>query len=102
MAYSEYWNPKTETMPREQLQQLQLYKLRSMCEWAYARVPFHKQNFDRAGFHPEQLKSLDDIRRIPFMTREGWVDPLPGKPLFGDMLSTEPANPIRYHLASGT
>ena len=41
MAYSEYWNPKNETLPREELQALQLLKLRRFCEWAYATTPFH-------------------------------------------------------------
>ena len=72
MAYSEYWNPKNETMPREQLNQLQLAKLRRLCAFAYENVPFHRRKFDEAGFRPDQLETLDDIRRIPFMTREEW------------------------------
>ncbi len=102
MAYSEYWNPKNETMPREELQKLQLLKLQRLCEWAYATTPFHQRKFDAAGFKPEQIKSLDDLRRIPFMTREEWMDSLTEKPLYGDMLSTHPRNAIRYHLTSGT
>jgi phenylacetate-CoA ligase len=102
MTYSEYWNPKHETMPRDGLQQLQLVKLQRMCEYAYANVPFHKRRWDKAGFHPDRLKTLDDLRRIPFMTREEWMESLLEKPLFGDLLSTDPHNAIRYHLTSGT
>jgi len=102
MAYPDFWNPKHETLPREELQQLQFLKLRRLCEWAYATTPFHKRKFDEAGFHPEQLKTLDDIRRIPFMTREDWMASLQEKPLFGDTLATDPVNAIRYHLTSGT
>jgi phenylacetate-CoA ligase len=102
MAYSEYWNPKNETLPREELQALQLLKLRRMCEWAYATTPFHRRRFEAAGFHPEQLQTLDDIRRIPFMTREEWMESQLQQPLFGDMLATTPTNAIRYHLTSGT
>jgi phenylacetate-CoA ligase len=102
MAYSEFWNPKNETLPREELQALQLLKLRRMCEWAYANSPFHQRKFDAAGFMPEQLKTLDDIRRIPFMTREEWMESLMEKPMFGDLLATDPINAIRYHLTSGT
>jgi phenylacetate-CoA ligase len=100
--YSEYWNPKHETMPREQIEALQLAKLQRLAARAYADVPFHKRSFDKAGFHPEQLKSLDDLRRIPFMTREDWMQSLQDKPLFGEMLATRPENAIRYHLTSGT
>ncbi len=100
--YSEYWNPKHETMPREQIQQLQLVKLRRLCDWAYSNTPFHKRQFDAAGFRPEQLSTLDDLRRIPFMTREEWMQSLQEKPLFGDLLATRPEHAIRYHLTSGT
>ncbi|HLV99249.1 MAG TPA: phenylacetate--CoA ligase family protein [Ktedonobacterales bacterium] len=102
MAYSEFWNPKNETMPRDQLQALQLLKLRRLCEWAYTNVPFHRRRFDAAGFRPEQLETLDDIRRIPFMTREEWMEAQLEKPMFGDLLATEQTNAIRYHLTSGT
>ncbi len=102
MADSTYWNPKNETLPREELQALQLHKLRRMCEWAYATTPFHRRRFDAAGFKPEQLKSLDDLRRIPFMTREEWMESLQQRPLFGDLLATDPQHAIRYHLTSGT
>ncbi len=102
MAYSEYWNPKNETLPREELQALQLLKLRRLCEWAYATTPFHQRRFDAAGFKPEQLQTLDDIRRIPFMTREEWMDSQIENPLYGDLLATDQTNAIRYHLTSGT
>lgn len=102
MGYSEYWNPKNETLPREELHTLQLLKLRRLCEWAYANSPFHRRRFDAAGFKPEQLKTLDDLGRIPCMTREEWMASLMEKPLFSDLLATAPVNAIRYHLTSGT
>lgn len=102
MAYSEYWNPKNETLPREDLQRLQLRKLQRLCAWAYQSTPFHRRRFDEAGVKPEQLKTLDDIRRIPFMTREVWMDSQVETPMFGDLLATEQTNAIRYHLTSGT
>jgi phenylacetate-CoA ligase len=102
MAYSDYWNPKNETLPREQLQALQLAKLQRMTQWAYARSPFHKKRFDAAGFHPDQLKALDDLRRIPFMTRDEWMATQAEQPLFGALPTTSQDNAIRYHLTSGT
>lgn len=102
MAYAEFWNPKNETLSREDLQQLQLLKLRRLCEWAYTTTPFHQRRFDAAGFKPDQLQSLDDLRRIPFMTREEWMASQVEHPLFGDLLASEQRNAIRYHLTSGT
>lgn len=102
MGYSEYWNPKNETLPREQLQALQLAKLQRMTQWAYARSPFYQRRFDAAGVHPDQIKTLDDLRRIPFMTREEWMESQVEQPLFGALPTTGHENAIRYHLTSGT
>ena len=102
MAYSTYWNPKNETLPREDLQRLQLHKLRRMAEWAYANSAFHRAKFDAAGFRPEQLRTPDDLRRIPYMTREEWMDAIAETPLFGNLPTTDSRNAIRYHLTSGT
>jgi phenylacetate-CoA ligase len=102
MAYPDYWNPKNETLPRAELQGLQLLKLQRLCTWAYEHSPFHRRHFESAGFHPDQIASLDDIRRIPFMTREEWMDSQVQQPLFGDLPATEQRNAVRYHLTSGT
>ncbi|MGH2516866.1 MAG: phenylacetate--CoA ligase family protein, partial [Ktedonobacterales bacterium] len=102
MAYSAYWNPKNETLPREDLKRLQLYKLQRLTEFAYANSPFHRAKFDAAGFRPEHLRTLDDLRRIPYMTREEWMDSIGATPLFGNLATTDATTSIRYHLTSGT
>jgi phenylacetate-CoA ligase len=101
-AEGEYWNPKNEALPREQLDALRLQKLRSLCEWAYARSPFHRRHFDAAGFAPSQLRTLDDLRRIPFMTREEWMAAQERQPLYGDIIALPPEQALRYHYTSGT
>jgi phenylacetate-CoA ligase len=100
--YSPYWNPKNETLPRAQLHALQLLKLRRLCEWAWARSAFHRRLWEAGKFHPDQLKTLDDIRRIPFTTREAWMDAQVDKPAFGDLTTVDHGLAIRYHLTSGT
>lgn len=102
MAYSEYWNPKNETLPREQLRALQLLKLRRLCDWAWERSSFHRRLWEKGKFHPGQVKSLEDIRRIPFMTREDWMDAQVETPAFGDLTTVDHDLAIRYHLTSGT
>ncbi len=102
MTDSPYWNPKNETMPREELRQLQLLKLKRICEWAYAHAPFHRRRFEAAGVHPDQINSLDDLRRLPMMTRDEWVACQNEKPLWSDLIAAEPRNAIRYHLTSGS
>ena len=87
MNDSPFWNPKNETMPREELDRLKLGKLKRHCEWALAKSPFHRRKFEKAGFEPAQLKTLDDLRRIPIMTRAEWMDCQAQKPLFGDLVT---------------
>jgi len=97
-----YWNPKTETLPKEQLRALQLHKLQRLVERAWHTSPFHRRLYEKAGVRPEHIRTLDDIRRLPFMTREEWMDNQAGKPLFGDLITRPETDAIRYHLTSGT
>ena len=102
MADSAYWNPKNETLPRADLERLQLTKLRRIAAWAYENSPFHRNRWDAVGFHPQQLATLDDLRRMPFMTREEWMASIAELPMFGDLPATPHEKAIRYHLTSGT
>ncbi|HYT26802.1 MAG TPA: phenylacetate--CoA ligase family protein, partial [Actinomycetota bacterium] len=85
MDASEYWNPKTETLGREELEALQLAKLRRLAEWAAARSPFYARSFRRAGFRPEQLETLADLRRLPYLTRDEWMASQAERPPFGTL-----------------
>ena len=85
MAVSEYWNPKAETASRDELAALQLVKLRRLCEWAAARSPWYGESFRQAGFEPDQLRSLDDLRRIPLLTRDQWMASQADNPPFGQL-----------------
>src|SRR5262245_52709988 len=98
----EYWNPKNETLPREKLRALQLGKLRDLCAWAEERSPFHKERFAAAKFASSQLKTWDDIARIPFMTREDWMASQAASPPYGTLPACDPSVAIRYHTTSGT
>jgi len=94
---SPYWNPTTETLPKDQL-----LKLQRLVDRAWHESPFHRRLYEKAGVRPEHIKTLDDIRRLPFMTREEWMDNQAGKPLFGDLITRPETDAIRYHLTSGT
>ncbi len=74
MSESRFWNPKTETLPREELRALQLEKLRRLTAWAEARSPFYPRSFAAAGFRSDQLRSWEDRERIPFLTRDEWLE----------------------------
>lgn len=100
--WPDYWNPKTETMPREELQALQLVKLQRSVQRAWETSPFHRRLYEKAGVTPDQIKTFDDIRRLPFMTREDWMECQAAQPLFGDLITRPREEAIRYHLTSGT
>jgi phenylacetate-CoA ligase len=102
MAESPYWNPAHETMPRDQLEALQLRKLRNLVEWADAKVSFHSKRLRDAGVTADSLGSLEDLRRIPFMTRDEWMQSQLEAPPYGAILAAEPEGAIRYHTTSGT
>jgi phenylacetate-CoA ligase len=97
-----YWNPKNETLSREDLRSLQHRKLKRLCEWAYARSTFHRRRWEKAGFHPDQLRTVADIQRIPFMNREEWMDAQAEQPPFGTLPTVPRDLAIRYHTTSGT
>jgi phenylacetate-CoA ligase len=102
MAESPYWNPRHETMPREQLEALQVRKLRNLVEWADASVPWQSKRLRDAGVTADSITRPGDLRRIPFLTRDEWMDAQMEDPPFGAILAAPPQRAVRYHMTSGT
>jgi phenylacetate-CoA ligase len=102
IAPDEYWNPRHETMSRADIAGLQVAKMRRQLEWANVRSPFHKRRFRKAGFRPEQFRTLADLRRIPAMTREEWMEAQVAHPPYGDLLAAPVETAVRLHTTSGT
>jgi phenylacetate-CoA ligase len=100
--WSPYWNPKNETLSKDELRALQLVKLQSTVQRAFRESSFHRRIYEKAGVAPDSINTLDDIRRLPFMTREDWMQCQAEQPLFGDLITRPPNEAIRYHLTSGT
>lgn len=97
------WNPLLETLPREQLRELQLRKFREQCEYAYEHSPFYRGKFDDAGIDPSDIESFADVREVPTTAkaelREAQqTDPFP----YGDLLAADPVEVTEYHQTSGT
>lgn len=91
------FNREIESMPVEKMKELQLERLKWSVRHAYDNVPFYKKKFEAAGFHPDQLKSLDDMKRVPFLTKQDMRDNYP----YG--LFAVPLNKVvRVHASSGT
>ncbi len=86
-----------ETLPREALQAIQLRRLQAVVERVYAMVPFYRSKFDAAGVTPADIKTLDDLRRLPFTMKQDLRDNYP----FG-MFAVPMDHVVRIHASSGT
>ena len=86
-----------ETMPRSDLNALQLSRLKTTVERAYNKVPHYKRKFDAAGVKPGDLKSLVDLARFPFTVKADLRDNYP----FG-MFAVPREQLLRLHASSGT
>ena len=86
-----------EIASRDEISALQLERLRASLRRAYESVGFYRRAFDSAGAHPDDVVSLDDLRRFPFTFK----DDLRGEYPFG-MLAIPREEAIRVHASSGT
>ncbi|MHB0875110.1 MAG: phenylacetate--CoA ligase family protein [Anaerolineae bacterium] len=91
------WNEARETMPRSSLQALQLDLLQKQLKRAYDSVPFYRQSFRTHGIRPEDVRSLDDLRLLPFTRKSDFRDNYP----LG-LLAVPRAKLARIHASSGT
>ena len=65
-----YWEGEKECINREALRQLQLERLQSTVLRVYMNVPFYRKKFDELGIDPDTFRSLDDLSRLPFTTKD--------------------------------
>lgn len=94
---SKIWNPEYEQMPREKLKELQLQRLQWVVKWAYERVPAYKQKFDAAGFKPKDIRSLADLAKLPYTTKDELKKDYP----YG-FFALPMSKIVRIHSTSGT
>ena len=98
-----YWNPILETLPPEALRQLQLKKFQRIFHWAYTHSKFHRALYRSAGVAPEDIRALEDIRRVPtveksMMRQIQGKDPYP----HGDALCVPLDDVTVFRQTSGT
>jgi phenylacetate-CoA ligase len=97
-----YFKESIETMPREELESLQIKKLRSMLTQIYGHNSFYTDKFDAAGIHPESIQTLEDLKRVPLTSKaellQAQSDALP----FGSNTTFPEAAYSRFHQTSGT
>ena len=86
-----------ETMPRKELKSLQLKRLKETVKRVYDSVPFYQKKFKELDITPEDIKTLDDVQKLPFTTKDDLRDNMP----FG-MLCTSIDDCVELHASSGT
>jgi phenylacetate-CoA ligase len=92
-----YWEPEYECMEREEIVQLQLERLQSTMNRVYRNVPFYRAKFDGLGIDPDDFRSLDDFRKLPFTTKDDLRENYP----YG-MFAIPLREVVRVHASSGT
>ena len=103
MNSGEYWNPILETMPLEKIEQFQLKKFQEIVAWAYEHSKFYHKLYSDAGMEPGDVKTFDDIRRVPKIEKSMMRD-IQGKDPFpyGDILCVPLEEVTEYRQTSGT
>ncbi len=91
------WNREMECMSREQMRELQGEKLKKIVAHAYSNSPFYRNRLDKHGVHPSDIKSIDDIVKLPFTVKQDLRDNYP----FG-LMAVPMSDIIRLHASSGT
>jgi phenylacetate-CoA ligase len=91
------WDKKFETMSYDEMAAFQLEKLKETVAWVYERVPFYQKKFKELGLEPGDIKSLDDLSRLPFTVKTDLRDNYP----FG-LCAVPMKEVVRVHASSGT
>jgi phenylacetate-CoA ligase len=92
-----YWNEKIETMPTEEIKKLQLQKLKLQVKNCYENSGFYRKKFDKISLKPEDIRSLNDLQKIPFTVKSDLRDNYP----FG-MVAAKSDEIVEIHASSGT
>ena len=88
---------KEETLPREELEKLQLERLQETVNRVYDKVPAYRKKMDEAGVKPEDIRTLKDLAKLPFVTKQDMRDNYP----FG-LFAVPKDKLVRIHASSGT
>ncbi|MBR2317541.1 MAG: phenylacetate--CoA ligase, partial [Spirochaetales bacterium] len=91
------WNEKIETMSREEKKKLQSERLVAQVKKLYETVPFYKKRMDEKGVTPADIQSIEDISKLPFMTKDDLREVYPH-----GLLAVKQEDIVEVHMSSGT
>ncbi|MTJ80801.1 MAG: phenylacetate--CoA ligase [Telmatospirillum sp.] len=97
-----YWDAALETQSRTDWDRFKVTLLKSHLRHAYRASPYYRSSFDAAGVHPDQFKSLDDLRRFPFITKHTLRERQLAVPPFGDLVAVPERDIVYISASSGS
>jgi phenylacetate-CoA ligase len=102
MVEIKMWRPELETLPREELEKRQLKLFRKRMKYVMEKSPFYQRKFKEAGVTPNDIKTMEDVRRVPFTTKQELLKSQEEHPIFGDFICIKPEEAVRVFQTSGT
>jgi phenylacetate-CoA ligase len=96
-----YWSP-VETWDADQIREHQLRALQRQLAYVADNSTFYRNHWKKTGLAPGDLSSLDDIRKLPFVSKTDYVGSLEEQPPWGSALAARPQDVRRVHFSSGT
>src|SRR5512137_421117 len=91
------WDPRIEEMPKEDLQRMQYKLMKSLVYRLYSFSPFYHDRMKEQKVHPDDIRELSDVKKLPFMFKRDLRDGYPDK-----IFTASQEELVRYHVSSGT
>jgi len=98
----QYWDEAIETLPRHELDKLQLRLLREHLQFAAENSAYYRQSFQDAGVAVDRVASLDDLSRFPFINKQTLREQQTAAPLLGDMVAVPEQDVVYVSASSGS
>jgi phenylacetate-CoA ligase len=95
-------DPNAATMPKPALRERQATRLRAMVRYVYDNTDFWRRKFEAAGLTPDDIRGLDDLRRVPFCTKAELLDDQLRNPPFGSYVGSHPTHWYKMFSTSGS
>jgi phenylacetate-CoA ligase len=97
-----YWNEKVETLPWNEVVKLNEKMLRAEIRYVWERSPFYRRKLEQARLTPDDIKTMEDLQKIPFTTKDELRRSLDEAPPYGLHVCAPRDRIIRVHASSGT
>lgn len=102
MSENKYWNETIETLPRKDIEALQLEGLKEIVRFSYENSPYYKRSFDEAGVTPDSIKALSDLTQFPFVDKKTERDTQGVGSFLGELCAVKEEEVVFISTSSGS